>query len=217
MTSDTPGGFDNPGSIGGAGRARRVSFVDALLPDGALERAYDTGVRERRVAREPGVVEWSDSQGAQGRDLDLGEGRVRREVADGGVTEGRQVGNGVTVWNDGQLITINETPLPEQLPAMPAAAGGLRGLLLGLGLGGLFGLGAAGANLYGLDPNSDEYALYAEQAMQQEQLRRAQQTQTASSGTSSSTSSDFGFDDDGDDGDGDGDGGGDGDGSDSFG
>ena len=212
MTSDTLGG---PGSIGGAGRARRVSFVDALLADGALERAYDTGVRERRVARESGIVEWSDSQGAQGRDLDLGEGRVRREVAGGGITEGRQVGNGVTVWDDGQLITINETPLPEQLPAMPAATGGLGGLLLGLGLGGLFGLGAAGANPYGLDPNSDEYALYAEQAMQQERLRRAQQAQTATSGTSTSTSSDFGFDDDR--GDGDGDSGGDGDGADSFG
>ena len=214
MTSDTLGGLDNPASIGGAGRARRVSFVDALLPDGAVERAYDTGVRERRVAREPGVVEWSDSRGAQGRDLDLGDGRVRREVA-GGVMEGRQVGHGVTVWDDGQLITINETPLPEQLPAMPAAAGGLRGLLLGLGLGGLFGLGAAGANPYGLDPNSDEYALYAEQALQQEQLRRAQQAQTATSGASVSTSSDFGFDDGRDGGNGDGDGGGDG--ADSFG
>ncbi len=215
MTSDTHGGFDNPGSIGGAGRARRVSFVDTLLPDGAVERAYDSGVRERRVAREPGVVEWSDSQGAQGRDLDLGEGRVRREVA-GGVMEGRQVGNGVTVWSDGQLITVNETPLPEQLPVMPAV-GGLGGLLLGLGLGGLFGLGAASANPYGLDPNSDEYALYAEQAMQQEQLRRAQQAQTTASGSSTdgSSSGDFGFDDDRDDHDGDGDG--DGDGADSFG
>ncbi len=49
MTSAPPGGSEHPGGIGGAGRARRVSFVDALLPDGAVERAYDTGVRERRV------------------------------------------------------------------------------------------------------------------------------------------------------------------------
>ena len=210
MTSDTPAGPGGPGGHEGPGRhgggAVRVGFVDTLQPDGAVERAYDTRVRERRVPRGPGVIEWSDSQGGQGRDLDLGGGRIRREDAGGVVSEGQQVGNGVTVWNDGRLITVNETPLPEQLPTVPATGGGLGGLLFGLGLGGLFGLGAVSANPYGLDPNSDEYALYAEQAMQAEQIRRTQQAQGGASGSSGSTSSEFSFGDDDRDGDDSGDG-----------
>jgi hypothetical protein len=152
-----------------SGEGHRVGFVDSLLPDGSVERVYADGVRERRVAQGPGVVAWSDSRGRRGRDTHLGGGRVRREDAAGLVAEGQQVGNGVTVWEGGRYLTVNETPMPDPPPAPPPRPGGLAGLLIGLGLGGLFGLGAGP---HGLDPASGEYALYAEEYARQEALRR---------------------------------------------
>ena len=185
----------------------RFGFVDRVLPDGAVERAYDNGRVERRIwnAQVPDVVAWSDNTGNEGRDRDLGRGRIERTDAHGVVMLGQQVGHGVTSWNDGQYVTVNETPLPEPPPPPPIRPGGLAGVLIALGIGGLFGLGGAA-----LLSRGDEAMLYDEIAMEEEAMRRtARQQQTSQSSSSSDGGGDGGWDDD------DGDGGGDG--VDSFG
>lgn len=154
--------------------AGRIGFVDMLLADGAVERAYSDGRRERRLREAADRVRWSDNVGNEGVDRDLGEGRVRREEARGSVTEGQHVGNGVTVWNDGAYITVNETDLPEPPPPPPPRPTGFAGLLFGLGLGSLFGLSAGAVAAYGIDPTADEYPLYQEEYARQQAMRQAQ-------------------------------------------
>lgn len=152
--------------------------------------------------------------GNRGRDRDLGQGRIERTNGQGGVTFGQQVGNGVTVWENGQYVTVNETPLPEPPPRPRPSPGGFSGLLVALGLGGLFGLGGAALLQPGNDAEAAEMMLYDEVAMQEEALRRARQQSGSgsSSGSDGGSSGDVDWDDD-DNGDG-GDGG---DGVDSFG
>lgn len=182
----------------------RIAFTDRLLADGAVERTYAGGLIERRVPQGPGAIAWADNRGRSGRDLDLGQGRIRREEADGTVAEGQQVGHGITTWQGGRYVTVNETTLPDTLPPPPPRPGGFSGLLIALGLGGLFGLGASAALAYGLDPTSDEYALYAEQMAVEEQRRQLAQAQAGQAGGSNSgTSSSSDYGDSGDTGGGD--------------
>lgn len=182
----------------------RFGFVDRVLPDGAIERAYDNGRVERRLwnARTPDLVDWSDSTGNQGQDRDLGRGRIERTDARGVVMIGQQLGHGITSWDDGRYVTVNETPLPEAPPPPPVRPGGLAGVLIALGIGGLFGLGGATLLRPGDDAMSAEAMLYDEIAMQEEAARRAaRQGQTGSSSSSSSSdggSDDGGWDDDDD-------------------
>ncbi len=179
-------GIDNP---------NRFTFVDSLQPDGSIERVYSNRTRERRTVEAVGVIRWSDSNGISGRDIYLGDGRIRREDSRGVASEGQHLGNGVTVWNNGQYLTVNQTALPEPPSPVAPRPGGVGGLLMGLGLGGLFGLSAASGNPFGVDPNSGEYGLYAEEMARQEQLRRMQQQQ-GSGYDSTSGSSDGGSSDD---------------------
>src|SRR3954466_141757 len=116
------------------GSNTRIAFIDRPLSDGSVERTYGGGLTERRIAEGPGAIAWTDNRGHSGRDLDLGQGRIRREEATGTVSEGQQVGHGITTWNGGQYVTVNETPLPESLPPPPPRPGGLSGVLIALGL-----------------------------------------------------------------------------------
>ena len=152
----------------------RIGFVDTPLPDGAAERVYTDGRRERRVPEAPDRVRWSDSVGNDGSDQDLGGGRIRREEAHGVVAEGQHVGNGVTVWNGGAYVTVNETDVPEPPLPPPPRPTGFTGLLFGLGLGSLFGLGAGAVAAYGIDPTGDEYPLYQEEYARQQAMQQAQ-------------------------------------------
>lgn len=196
-----------------AGSPNRFGFVDRALPDGAVERAYSNGRVERRTwdPAEPAVVAWSDNVGNQGRDRDLGGGRVERADAHGNITIGQGVGHGITVWGDSDYVTVNETPLPEPPPPPPARPGGFAGLLVALGLGDLLGFGGAAPAHAADDPAAAEALLYDELAMQQEAARRA-----ARQGQASSHSSGDGGGDGGDS-DWDNDNGGDDNGVDSFG
>ena len=201
------------------GGASRFGFVDSMLPDGMVERAYSNGRVERRSwnPQQPDIVTWSDNTGGQGRDRDLGGGKIERIDAQGSVTTGQQMGHGITVWENGQYVTVNETPLPEPPPRPMPQPSGFAGLLVGLGLGGLFGLGGAALLARGDDAAGAEAMLYGEVAMQEEELRRAarQGQATGNSSSSSSGGGDSGGDSGGwgdDD-----DNGGDGDGVDSFG
>ena len=179
--------------------ASRFGFVDRVLPDGVVERAYSNGRIERRVwnPQLPDTVIWSDNTGGQGRDRGLGGGKIERTDAQGGVTTGQQMGHGITVWENGLHVTVNETPLPEPPPRPIPQPSGFAGLLVGLGLGGLFGLGGAALLARGDDAAGAEAMLYDEVAMQQEELRRVARQQQASGTSTSSSSSDGGSGGDG--------------------
>jgi hypothetical protein len=181
--------------------------MDYLLLDGSIERRYRDGTSERRTIAGPGRIQWSDNRGRSGVDINLGNGQIQRQFANGQSSFGQDLGNGITSWNGGQYLTINETPLPEQLPPPPEPTRGLGGLMVAMGLGWMFGLSAYANSPYGLDPNAPEYALFAEYEMQQEQLRRQQLTSSSSSsgdggdsgdsdwsGDTSSSGADFGTD-----------------------
>ena len=169
------------------GTANRFGFVDRALPDGVIERAYSNGRLERRVwnPQSPHIVTWDDNVGNRGHDRDLGQGRIERTDAQGIVTTGQQVGHGITVWENGQYVTVNETPLPESPPPPRPQPGGFSGLLVALGLGGLFGLGGAALLQQHNDAAAAEAMLYDEIAMQEEAARRARQQATSSSSGSS--------------------------------
>jgi hypothetical protein len=163
----------------------RLSFIDRYLPDGRVERQYSNGTTEWRFMQAPDRIAWNDNRGQQGVDILLGNGQVQRHFANGRKDIGQNLGNGVTSWNNGQYITVNETVFPDQMPPAPRAAGGMSGLFVGLGLGWMFGLSANPGSPYDLDPASSEYALYAEYDMwEAEQLRRQQQQTTSDSGSS---------------------------------
>jgi hypothetical protein len=154
----------------------RVTFRDNFQPDGTIERVYSNGLREKRMIQAPGVVSWSDNRGNRGQDFYVGAGRVQRVEANGNISEGVQTGAGVIVWNNGQFIAVNDTPLPEPpLPPLPGKPGGFGGLLLGLGVGALYGYRKEGYGPYGVDPSSAEYALYAEEQARQQAIQRYQE------------------------------------------
>lgn len=153
-----------------SGAPRRISFTDTVLKDGAVARIYTDGCREQRIKEAPDRIRWSDSTGNTGTDSDLGGGRIRREDARGAIAEGQHLGSGITSWNDGAYVTVNETPIPESAPQVPRP-GGLRGVLLGLGLGTLFGVGAGSAAAIGIDPAAGDYDLYAEEYHRQQMQR----------------------------------------------
>ena len=151
-----PGGTTEP-------RAARVLYSDRLRPDGSVERRYATGVTERRAVKGPGQIEWTDDRGGSGTDFNLGDGNVVRQTATGESLAGRQLGFGITCWNDGARITVNETPLPEREPRVPPPS--LIGRCIsGLGLGGIFGAGSIRAGKRRIRPGSPEFPLYAEYA-----------------------------------------------------
>jgi hypothetical protein len=152
--------------------AHQISrFRDAHLPDGSVERRYGNGVTEQRVVRGLDRIEWNDNRGGHGFDFDMGEGVVRRQPDNADASVGVHLGNGVTSWDGGASLTINETPLPDVLPPAPPRPTGLTAVIVGLGLGGLFGLGARWLGPYGISPDAPFYWLYAEMA----QARLAQQ------------------------------------------
>lgn len=137
----------------------RIGFTDQVRPDGTIQRSYNDGLIEWRTARAPDRIEWTNSRQDRGVDVDLGGGRVRRETSGGEVSLGQHLGYGVTSWDDGAYVTVNETALTELAPPSPRLTG-LAALLSALGLGWLLLRGAAGVPGFG----PDEYALYADLA-----------------------------------------------------
>ncbi|MEI6044936.1 MAG: hypothetical protein WCS37_11335 [Chloroflexota bacterium] len=171
---------------------KRISFIDRLLPDDRVERTYSNGGVEWRVGQAPDRISWVDNQGQQGVDLDLGGGQVRRENAIGQVWLGQNLGNGITSWNGGQYVTVNETVFPEPSLTTSTPLTGIAGIVAGLGLGWLFGLNATP---YGVSADSDEYLLYAEQEiLLQEQARRQAVGDSGSGGDGGGDFSDSGDD-----------------------
>jgi hypothetical protein len=156
--SALPGGAVGPGSL-------RVSYSDRLVePDGTVERRYASGVTERQFLVGPGQIGWTDDRGGSGTDYNLVGGQILRRAATGGSAQGRQLGFGITCWNDEARVTVNETPLPERPPEIPPPS--LIGrCAAGLSLGRVFGVGAIRAGRRRIRPESSEFPFYAEQAM----------------------------------------------------
>lgn len=152
-----PGAADRSGT-------RRIGYSDRLQPDGSVERTYTNEVVETRTVQGAGRIAWSDSAGRSGVDLNLGGGRVRREPAGGAPLSGQNVGNGITCWSGGRVVTVNETDLPERLLTPPPPSGAGR-LAMRLGVGKLFHAGCIRCGRRWIAPESDEYPLYAEYTM----------------------------------------------------
>ncbi|MFJ4834156.1 hypothetical protein ACIP79_30205 [Streptomyces sp. NPDC088747] len=110
-------------------RPREIGYTDELLADGSVHRGYDDGRQEwrRRDQATGRVVHWHDNRGASGTDELLGDRIIKRLLADGTVTYGRDIGYGRTLWGPGETVMINRTSFGGQLGT----------ILVGLGLAGL--------------------------------------------------------------------------------
>ncbi|MGW7263352.1 hypothetical protein [Streptomyces sp. NPDC054842] len=108
-------------------RPREIGYTDELLADGSVHRTYEDGRQEWRRRGPGGVVDWHDDRGAAGTDELLGDRIVKRLLADGTVTYGRDIGYGRTLWGSGDTVMINRTSFGGRMGA----------ILVGLGVTGL--------------------------------------------------------------------------------
>lgn len=154
-------------------RPREIGYTDELLADGSVHRTYEDGRQEWRRRGPDRVVRWHDERGGTGTDELLGEKIVKRTLADGTVTYGRDIGYGRTVWGRGDTLMVNRTSFGGRMGA----------ILVGLGVA---GLAVTAAQLPPLSLTPEE----------EEELRRQAQNSSGGGG-------EFGYDGgDGDDWDG---------------
>lgn len=102
----------------------QVSYVDELLADGSVHRAYSDGRQEWRTRGADGTVHWRDGSGRRGVDEPLGGRLVKRSEAGGGTRYGREAGFGRTLWSDG-VLTVNRSKFGGRLGAILAGAAGV--------------------------------------------------------------------------------------------
>ena len=108
-------------------RPREIGYTDELLADGSVHRTYEDGRQEWRRRGPDGVVRWHDDRSGAGTDELLGDRIVKRALADGTVTYGRDIGYGRTLWGRGEVLMINRTSFGGRMGA----------ILVGLGVAGL--------------------------------------------------------------------------------
>ena len=140
-------------------RPREVGYTDELLADGSVHRTYEDGRQEWRRRGSGAVVHWHDDRGGAGTDELLGKKIVKRTLADGTVTYGRDIGYGRTLWGRGETLMVNRTSFGGRMGAV----------LVGLGVA---GLAVTASQLPPLDLTPEE----------EEELRR--QAQNSSDGGS---------------------------------
>jgi hypothetical protein len=104
-------------------RPREIGYTDELLADGSVHRTYEDGRQEWRRRGPDGVVHWRDEQGATGTDELLGDKIVKRVLADGTVTYGRDIGYGRTLWGRGETLMVNRTSFGGRMGAILAGIG----------------------------------------------------------------------------------------------
>ncbi|HEY8982554.1 MAG TPA: hypothetical protein VIU15_23565 [Streptomyces sp.] len=150
-------------------RPRETGYRDELLADGTVHRTYEDGGQEWRSRGPDGVVRWRDERGGTGTDELLGGGIVRRALADGTVTYGREIGYGRTLWGRGERLTVNRTSFGGRMGAV----------LAGIGIA---GLAVTAAHLPPLSLTPEE----------EEELR--QQAQSSTSGGDGGGGGDTGWD-----------------------
>ncbi|MFE0631746.1 hypothetical protein ACFW3D_32935 [Streptomyces sp. NPDC058864] len=126
-------------------RPREIGYTDTLLADCSVHRTYEDGRQEWRRRGPNGVVHWHDGQGGDGTDEQLGHRIVKRVLADGTVTYGRDIGYGRTLWGRGDTLTVNRTSFGGRMGAA----------LVGLGVAGL-AISAAQLPPLSLTPEEEE-------------------------------------------------------------
>lgn len=104
-------------------RPREIGYTDELLADGSVHRSYEDGRQEWRRRGDGGVVHWNDDQGGTGTDELLGQRIIKRTLADGTVSYGRDIGYGRTVWQRGDVVMVNRTSFGGRVGAVLAAIG----------------------------------------------------------------------------------------------
>ncbi|MFB8776455.1 hypothetical protein [Streptomyces broussonetiae] len=155
-------------------RPREIGYTDELLADGSVHRSYEDGRQEWRRRGPGGVAHWHDDRGGSGTDEPLGRRIVKRTLADGSVTYGRDIGYGRTLWGArGDVLMVNRTSFGGRMGAM----------LVGLGV---TGLAVTAAQLPPLHLTPEE----------EEELRQQAQASSSSSGGGDDTSYDGTVDDD---------------------
>ncbi|MEU3345086.1 hypothetical protein ABZ723_08790 [Streptomyces sp. NPDC006700] len=104
-------------------RPREIGYRDELLADGSVHRTYEDGRQEWRRRGPSGQVHWRDDRAGTGTDELLGTTIVKRTLADGTVTYGRDLGYGRTVWGRGETLTINRKSFGGRIGAVLGVAG----------------------------------------------------------------------------------------------
>lgn len=104
-------------------RPREIGYTDELLADGSVHRTYEDGRQEWRRRGPGGVVDWHDDRGGAGTDELLGDRIVKRLLADGTVTYGRDIGYGRTLWGSGDTVMINRTSFGGRMGAILVGLG----------------------------------------------------------------------------------------------
>ncbi|MEU6011300.1 hypothetical protein [Streptomyces sp. NPDC047453] len=143
-------------------RPREIGYTDELLADGSVHRTYEDGRQEWRRRGPAGQVHWRDDRAGMGTDEQLGTAIVKRTLADGTVTYGRDIGYGRTLWGRGETLMINRTSFGGRMGA----------ILVGLGIA---GLAVTASQLPPLSLTPDE----------EEELRRQAQSSSSGGGDSS--------------------------------
>ncbi|MGW4820596.1 hypothetical protein ACWEP4_16760 [Streptomyces sp. NPDC004227] len=149
-------------------RPREIGYTDELLADGSAHRTYEDGRQEWRRRGPAGQVHWRDDRAGTGTDEQLGAAIVKRTLADGTVTYGRDIGYGRTLWGRGETLMINRTSFGGRMGA----------ILVGLGMA---GLAVTASQLPPLSLTPDE----------EEELRKQAQSSSSGGGDSSSDGDDW--------------------------
>ncbi|MQY10668.1 hypothetical protein SRB5_07800 [Streptomyces sp. RB5] len=104
-------------------RPREIGYTDELLADRSVHRTYEDGRREWRRRGADGVVHWRDDQGGTGTDELLGARIIKRVLADGTATYGRDLGYGRTLWSRSETLMVNRTSFGGRMGAILAGIG----------------------------------------------------------------------------------------------
>ncbi|WP_327120696.1 hypothetical protein OG206_27480 [Streptomyces sp. NBC_01341] len=106
-------------------RPREIGYSDELLADGSVHRRYEDGRQEwrHREGSSRRLVRWHDSTNASGTDELLGERIIKRALADGTVTYGKDIGYGRTLWGRGETLMVNRTSFGGRAGAVLAGLG----------------------------------------------------------------------------------------------
>lgn len=104
-------------------RPREIGYTDELLADGSVHRSYADGRTEWRRRGRDHLVHWRDDSGTEGTDELLGQRIIKRTLADGTVSYGRDIGYGRTLWGRGETVMVNRTSYRGRLGAILAGLG----------------------------------------------------------------------------------------------
>ena len=89
----------------------KITYTDEVMADKTVCRRYSDGRTEWRSRLDRLRVAWRDDRFDEGVDELLGDGILKRTHANGHSEYGREQGFGRTAWQEGRVLTVNETSL----------------------------------------------------------------------------------------------------------